>query len=618
MDAPPVSSPNFPQELPQEIPDPTRDIARTILSGFDKHYRIFRESSAAARELFEKKQWAELREINRSRIDMYDTRVLESVEKVSRQFPNIADDTLWPKIKKEYIALLYEHRQPELAETFFNSVAAKLLYRKYHNNQYIFTRPAVAAEHIEGAQPTYRCYYPMKTGLRKALDQIFSDFGLCLKLTQPRRCMRNLICSFRAQFPRERRQQGPQGSQQAKAQPFKLEPNFHIQVLSSLFYRHKAAYVVGRIINGSRRELFAIALRHDPSHSEFTKNDKGGLYIDAWVREREHLANLFSVAHAYFMVDMEVPSSWISFIHDALPEKPKAELYTAVGLQKQGKTLFFRDLNHHLKHSADTFVVAPGVRGMVMLVFTLPSFPFVFKVIRDSFEAPKDTSRELVMEKYRLVKMHDRVGRMADTLEYAHVAFPANRFDPDLLSEMRRLIPSNFEIDGEHLLIRHLYIEQRMKPLDIFLREADLSGDQKLMRHGVREFGQALRDLAAANIFPGDLLPKNFGVSPYGRVLFYDYDEVCYLTECNFREMHDPRHFEDEMRAEPWYTVAPNDVFPEEFSKFLFAQDGARELFREMHGDLLKPRFWSQTQANIRAGKEDDLYPYPQELRLQA
>ena len=582
-------------QLPGQPAAQAQAVAKTILEGFNKHYRIFRRTSEDAKLRFERKQWREQRDANRTRIDMYDTRVLEAVQEVARMFPEPSDESLWPEIKKAYIALLYEHRQPELAETFFNSVAARVLHRTYHNNEHIFSRPAVATEHIEGAQPTYRCYYPLQMGFRKMVRDIFRDFHLSVPLSKPNRCVLNLLRATRNWIQ----------SLDGMPAPFKWEPNFHIQVLSSLFYRNKAAFIIGRLVNGKRMAPFAVALRHD----------NGGLCVDALLHNHEHLVNLLSVSNAYFMVDMEVPSSWVSFIHDAVPDKPKAELYMAVGLQKQGKTVFFRDMNEQLKHSDDLFVVAPGARGMVMFVFTLPSFPFVFKVIRDSFPPPKDTSRQLVMEKYRLVKLHDRVGRLADTLEYVDVAFPLARFHPELLREMQEFIPSNIERFGPYLIIKHLYIEQRLRPLDLYISDAQSDG---IVLHGVREFGQALRDLAAANIFPGDILPKNFGVSPYGRVLLYDYDEVIYLTDCNFREKPVPRDDDDELRAEPWYNVGQNDIFPEEFPAFLFSDPRARRFFRDIHGDLLKPEFWSKMQQNIQSGSEPDLFPYPDEIRFPA
>jgi len=295
-----------------------------------------------------------------------------------------------------------------------------------------------------------------------------------------------------------------------------------------------------------------------------------------------------------------------------LPTKPRAELYTLLGLQKQGKTLFFRDLRRHLEHSSDRFVTAPGVKGMVMVVFTLPSFPYVFKVIRDVFPPPKDTDPEKVRAKYLLVKQHDRVGRMSDTLEYSNVAFPIDRFDPALVEELLRLAGSNVEVDGDRLVVRHMYIERRMIPLDVYLQDADTAR----AREAIREYGNAIRELADAGIFPGDLLLKNWGVTRYGRVVFYDYDELCYLDECNFRRMPQASSYDEETAGEPWFSVGPNDVFPEELPKFLFSDPAQRAMFLEMHGDLADPQTWIAKQANARDGVQRDLFPYPPAIRF--
>jgi isocitrate dehydrogenase kinase/phosphatase len=338
--------------------------------------------------------------------------------------------------------------------------------------------------------------------------------------------------------------------------------------------------------------------------------------VDALVHRREHLTNLLSLSHTYFMVNMEAPSAWVSFLQSLVPAKPKAELYTALGLQKQGKTLFYRDLHDHLKHTTDRFVVAPGTRGMVMAVFTLPSFPYVFKCIRDHFDPPKDTSREEVKEKYLLAKHHDRIGRMSDTFEYSDVALPRDRFDPDLLVELRKKIPSLLSEEGEHVILRHLYIEQRLIPLDVYVRDALARGDETQLRRGIDELGQSLRELAEVNIFPGDLLPKNFGLTRYGRLVFYDYDEMTYLTSCNFRRIPKAPGYDEETSGEAWFSVDAGDVFPEEFSTFLFPPGPARDLFREIHGDLLDPAFWIAAQKRVKSGTEAELLPYPESTRL--
>ncbi|HWJ94169.1 MAG TPA: isocitrate dehydrogenase kinase/phosphatase-domain containing protein, partial [Telluria sp.] len=268
------------------------------------------------------------------------------------------------------------------------------------------------------------------------------------------------------------------------------------------------------------------------------------------------------------------------------------------------------------KHSSDEFQIAPGIRGMVMLVFALPSFPYVFKVIKDYFPAPKETTRAQVMEKYLLVKHHDRVGRMADTLEYSNVAFPLARFSEALLDELRQHAPSQLEIEGERVIIRHLYIERRMVPLNLFLAGAQDSGNEALLEHGVIEYGNAIKDLVAANIFPGDMLYKNFGVTRHGRVVFYDYDEIEYLTDCNFRDIPQARNEEDEMSSEPWYPIGRHDVFPEQFEKFLLGNDKIRGYFLKYHADLLTRAYWQSHKERIQAGVVEDVFPYPQHIRF--
>jgi len=294
-----------------------------------------------------------------------------------------------------------------------------------------------------------------------------------------------------------------------------------------------------------------------------------------------------------------------------MPTKPQAELYTMLGLHKQGKTLFYRDLLQHLSHSTDRFIIAPGIEGLVMGVFTLPSFPFVFKFIKD--RPRKDVTREHVEGRYQLVKAHDRVGRMADSWEYSDVPFPKDRLDPGLLAELRESAPSLLEDEGDRLVLRHLYIERRMVPLNIYLEEADEDErDQAL-----REYGQAIKEMVAANIFPGDMLYKNFGVTRQGRVVFYDYDEVVYLTECKFRKVPAARSPEDELAAEPWYPIGPHDVFPEEFGTFLLGNPKVRGPFLRYHADLLSIEFWQSRQDRIRAGLLEDVFPYPESLRFR-
>jgi len=573
------------------------EVAMAILAGFDKHYRLFRDAAARAKACFEEADWAAMRDLARERIEMYDHRVDETVRSVLDRFPDAeTDETLWPAIKLAYIGLLHDHRQPECAETFYNSVACQVLHRRYYNNAYIFWRPAVATEHLEGETPTWRVYYPRRgaggMALRATLARVVTDFGLGNPFEDLRRDLRSVVRALRAHFPR----------------PCRSRSNLQVQVLGSLFFRNKAAYIVGRIMNGHREVPFAMPI---------LRNGQGKLYLDALLLDAERLVVLFSFSRAYFFVDMEVPAACVSFLRMLMPMKPRAELYMSLGLHKQGKTIFYRDLHYHLSHSSDDFTVAPGIKGMVMLVFTLPSFPYVFKVIRDRFAPPKEMDRATVKEKYHLVKLHDRVGRLADTLEYSLVALPLERFDPALLDELKSEAASSIEIEDGRVVVRHMYIERRMQPLNLYLEEAARDNDHGRQRHALHEYGAAIKELAGANIFPGDMLLKNFGVTRHNRVVFYDYDEIAYMTDCNFRRIPAPRSWEDEMAAEPYYSVGPKDVFPEQFVRFLVTDPVARGVLLERHADLMDPGFWAGKQARILAGEQEDVYPYPEHIRFR-
>ncbi len=569
-------------------------VARAILAGFDRHYRLFREAAQAAKRHFEAADWKAMRELSRARIEMYDTRVEEAVRSILDRFPEAeADETLWPAIKLAFIPLLHDHRQPECAETFYNSVACLVLHRRYYRNEFIFWRPAVATEHLEGEEPAYRSYYPRKgAGLRTTLRRIVADFALDCPFEDLDRDLRSLAHALRARFSR----------------PMRARPSLQIQVLGSLFYRNKAAYAVGKFVNGNLEVPFAVPI---------LRSAEGKLYLDALLLDSDPLIVLFSFARAYFFVDMEVPAACVSFLRQLMPKKPRAEMYMAVGLAKQGKTMFYRDLFYHLKHSSDNFSIAPGIKGMVMLVFTLPSFPYVFKVIRDRFAPPKEMDRQTVKDKYLLVKYHDRVGRMADTLEYSLVALPLDRFEPEVIDELKAEAASNIEIEDDKIVIKHVYIERRMQPLNLYLAEVASDGDAARLRHALWEYGYAIKELAGAGIFPGDMLLKNFGVTRHNRVVFYDYDEIAYMVDCNFRRIPPPRSIEDEMSAEPYYSVGANDVFPEQFARFLVSDPVAREVFLEKHADLMEPAFWAGKQQRIRAGLEEDIYPYPEDLRFR-
>ncbi|MDP2793307.1 MAG: bifunctional isocitrate dehydrogenase kinase/phosphatase [Sulfurisoma sp.] len=567
-------------------------IAQTMIEGFNRHYRLFRECSASAKGRFDAADWVGVQQAVKERIVFYDDRVREALEQLREEFRAEAlDDAIWRQAKLYYIGELLEHQQPELAETFFNSVFCRIMHRTYFHNDFIFVRPAISTEFFESDPPTYRSYYPNSAGFRASIRRMFLDFGWDRSFEDMDRDVEYVMLTVERHLG-----EWPQA-----------EANLQIQVLNAAFYRNKCAYVIGKAVNGANEYPFAVPVLHGAA---------GQLYLDTVILDAWRIGVLFSLSRAYFMVDMPAPADYVQFLRGIMPNKPRSELYTMLGLGKQGKTMFFRDLMYHLHHSQDQFIIAPGIRGLVMLVFTLPSYPYVFKVIKDVFGATKEVDHDTVKRKYQMVKQVDRVGRMADTLEFSYAAFPRARISPDLLDELRKQVPSQLEEDGDDLIVKHLYIERRMEPLNLHLDKAEKGGRDDLIDEAVEEYGNAIRELAIANIFPGDMLWKNFGVTRYGRVVFYDYDEIEYMTDCNFRCMPAAPDFEMEMSGEVWYPVRRNDIFPEEFATFLLTSPKIRQAFMRHHADLLDAGFWQQAQEQIRRGVVMDFFPYPESLRF--
>lgn len=563
-------------------------IAETILEGFDRHYQIFMEITLTARQRFEQADWRGQNKAASQRILLYPARVEETTRKLRAEFNlESVEEQLWKEVKLRYMGLLYDHKQPELAETFYNSVFTWLFERRYYNNNNIFVRPGLSTEFLEGSTPTYYSFYPTHEGLTRSVEKILRGFSFNVPFEDIDRDIRRLVDCIKLR----------------SLTRIEFRQHFQLQVLAAPFYRNKGAYIVGRAINGPDTIPFVIPLLN---------NEHGEIYVDALLTETDDIANLFSFARAYFMVETEVPAAVVQFLLRTLPTKTKADLYTSIGLQKQGKSEFYRDFLHHLKHSSDKFIVAPGIKGMVMSVFTLPSYPFVFKVINDRFDPPKNIDRKTVVKKYQLVKMHDRVGRMADTLEYSYAAFPIARFSEDLIEYLKQKVSGTMSFEGDKVIFRHIYIERRLEPLNLLVNR----GDKAEIAAAINEYGHAIKELAAANIFPGDLLFKNFGVTRHGRVIFYDYDEIELMTDCNFRKIPAARTLQDEMASEPWYSIAEHDIFPEEFAGFLLTHPDVREVFMREHADLLEVDYWQSVQSDIKASRYQDIFPYSEAKRF--
>ncbi|EFB9612427.1 bifunctional isocitrate dehydrogenase kinase/phosphatase [Escherichia coli] len=561
-------------------------IAQTILQGFDAQYGRFLEVTSGAQQRFEQADWHAVQQAMKNRIHLYDHHVGLVVEQL-RCITNgqSTDAEFLLRVKEHYTRLLPDYPRFEIAESFFNSVYCRLFDHRSLTPERLFIFSSQPERRFRTIpRPLAKDFHP-DHGWESLLMRVISDLPLRLRRQNKSRDIHYIIRHLTETL-------GPENLSKS-----------HLQVANELFYRNKAAWLVGKLITPSGTLPFLL-----PIH----QTDDGELFIDTCLTTTAEASIVFGFARSYFMVYAPLPAALVEWLREILPGKTTAELYMAIGCQKHAKTESYREYLVYLQGCNEQFIEAPGIRGMVMLVFTLPGFDRVFKVIKDRFAPQKEMSAAHVRACYQLVKEHDRVGRMADTQEFENFVLEKRHISPALMELLLQEAAEKITDLGEQIVIRHLYIERRMVPLNIWLEQVE--GQQ--LRDAIEEYGNAIRQLAAANIFPGDMLFKNFGVTRHGRVVFYDYDEICYMTEVNFRDIPPPRYPEDELASEPWYSVSPGDVFPEEFRHWLCADPRIGPLFEEMHADLFRADYWRALQNRIREGHVEDVYAYRRRQRF--
>lgn len=552
-------------------------------ASFDARFRIV---TRRARIRFEERDWKGMAADASQRLDVYGKSVTEAVANVSRLLGDrVGDRMVWVAIKAVYSGLIQEREDWELAETFFNSVTRRIFTTVGVDHQMEFVNTDFDSPPHEASQPVYRSYPEPGTTV-DLIRAIIEDAGLDV--------------SFRSLEQDCTTAAGVIGEQLRRVGALRVIDR--AEVAQPVFFRGKAAYLVGRIYSGSHVLPIVLALLHTAE----------GAILDAVLLNENHVSILFSFARSYFHVDVDRPFDLILFLRSLMPRKRTSELYIAIGQHKHGKTVLYRELLSHMASTGERFAMARGTKGMVMQVFTLPGFDIVIKVIKDRFPSPKRTTRSDVRERYRLVFRVDRAGRLVDAQEYEHLLFDAARFSDDVLDLLTSECGRSVELSDQQVIIHHAYVERRVIPLDIYLRDAD----PDLAAAAINDYGKAIKELAASGIFPGDLLLKNFGVTRHGRVVFYDYDELTTIDRCVFRELPETFGAEDEMDSEAWFATGPDDVFPEEFSRFLGVEGELRNTFLDQHRDLLDPGWWQEVQRRVSDGELIDIFPYDERLRL--
>jgi isocitrate dehydrogenase kinase/phosphatase len=558
--------------------------ARAIADAYASFDDRFRIVTRRARIRFQERDWKGMAADARQRFDIYGRAVAEAVDNTTRLMGDRREEKMvWAAMKAVYSGLIQHRDDWELAETFFNSVTRKIFTTVGVDPHIEFVDTDFDSPPHEARHPVYRSYQE-PGDIADLVRGIITAAGLDVRF----RSLEGDCAAAATLIGEHLRRIGA------------LRVVDRAEVADSVFFRGKAAYLVGRLYSGSHVVPLVLALLHPEQ----------GVVLDAVMLTENQVSILFSFARSYFHLDVDRPYDLVRFLRSLMPRKRLSELYIAIGQHKHGKTALYRELLEHLASSGEVFGVARGTRGLVMVVFTLPGFDVVLKVIKDRFPSPKRTTRSDVRDRYRLVFQGDRAGRLVDAQEYEYLQFDSSRFSAELLELLALECSRAFEKDDGRVVIKHAYIERRVIPLDIYLRDAD----PDLGAAAIVDYGAAIKDLAVAGIFPGDLLLKNFGVTRHGRVVFYDYDEITTIDRCVFREL--PAGEEEEEQYEDWLPVGPDDIFPEEFPHFLGIEGELREAFLAKHSDLSTARWWRDTQQRVAAGEVIDIFPYEDRIRL--
>ena len=568
--------------------DIVQQVAANIADSYDILLNNFNELTLSGKVFFEQRKYVELFQHQQERYRLYG----KSVKQVFAQTGELLGDDLynieyWKAIKKAFSIHIKDKPHKLNSETFYNSITRKVFVDKSFNSEYEFF--------------DYTDYKPMPKYDSEIFDVIeCSHFSVV--------AIKQILNYFKFSIPFENLNRDAQNifDEMAPVIIFQKSNLFvdRIEVLKPVFYRNRGAFVVGRIFYKNWSMPFVIPML----------NGNNGIYVDYVIYYPADISIIFSFTRASFFVHTKYPAQLIDYMKSMLSHKTVGELYDSIGYYRHGKTILYRDLMNYIHNHEDKFIVAPGIKGMVMAVFTLKYFNFVFKIIRDKFEAPKNCTREFVIKKYEEVEINDRVGRMAYAHLFENLEFPRNLFTHEVIKELSETCKETVEFKGNKVIIKHIYIERKMTPLNIYLSDKNYNLIDKC--RVVLDYGYCVKELAAANIFPGDLLLKNFGVTRHGRVIFYDYDEIAKVTDCIFRRLPEPSD-DDDMRGNYEMIAAEqNDIFPEEFKAFMVPEGIIGEIFLAEHADLFDPKYWRDIQKRITSGEYMRFFAYDKSKRF--
>ena len=572
-------------------------VASLIVKIFESYLSEFLIITKRAKTRFEERDWRGARRDAAERLSLYEKVLSQAAIQIEGLLGKGARDRqTWKSIKPMYARLIAGRSNEDVAETFFNSVTRKLLQTIGIDREVEFFYPQARSQVSDHRSPIYRQHTrePRTKDLMRSIIRDHAFNAAYEDLERDLEMVASEVDLFLWPLIRDGK-------------------HYSVEILNPCFFRNKVAYIVGRIVLDSRTIPIVLPL----------SNGEHGIRIDSVLMQEADASNIFGFAYSYFQVEIETPSDLVAFLGSILPRKPLSDLYNAIGFYKHGKTEFYRDLHRFVHLSKEQFVIAPGMEGAVMIVFTLPNYDYVFKIMKDrpcflrsNRRTDKVIDKSEVRFRYRFVCSRDRVGRLVDTQEFENVRFRTKRYTKELLDEFKVAARELVSVHEDYVIIKHLYLQRKVKPLPLYFFEEE---NAQALRQVVIDFGYFIKDLAATGLFPADLFNTwNYGVTAGKRVVLYDYDDVIPLESARIGHKPDPKNESEETSPEEeWIVAQSTDFFLDEIDTYVGIPSPLRGIFNAEHRDLFTLEFWETMKDRVSAGEIIDIIPYDRTKRFR-
>ena len=567
-----------------------------ILAAHRGYLAEFNALTAQAKETFENRAWTQGALDAGRRVQLYRDAVNGIWRKLQRLFPERAPDReFWMGARQAFLETAFDKYEADIALTFLYSTM-RLAFDAQDTPVEYADDGLAERSHVRSPRRIWRLYRAGPQHLTRSVVEVLTN------------------CAFRAPFENTERDAALVAERLLAEWTRQIgsgNPR-DLQMLEPLFFRDREAYLVGKLRAGSCELPVVFALRHE----------ERGITVDAVLAGREDMRNiLFVSTRSTFHVRTDAYREVLAFLDTLAPERGHPAMCAVLGFTHPARVALNQRLRRHLRETGERFTPTPGRVGMAMVVFSPPSFPYVFKVIRDFSSKQAWMGRAHIMEIYRWVHEMNRGRLMLDAWLYRNLHFPREFFDEQVLRELVANAPSSVRLDGNTVVLKHVYAQRRVQPLSTFF---DQVRDRASRERAIDALGAFIKDLAGMGFFMSDCygLPCNTGLTHASNVALFDFDDLGPILRQHFRETPPLPNEQDELLWNTetdgaWFSVGENDVLVDEWERYLGVPPDLQNYFREKHGDLFTVDYWDQLQRRILAGKLHFVIPYPPERRLR-